>query len=79
MGKRRAQASKTRDADEFLELYSNMRRWINECVSCHYKGLREDAPEPNEQWPILKRLHQHFEILELDENQLCEQCRAATH
>ena len=73
MGKRRAQALKTRDADALLELYPNMRQWINECVRCHHKGLRGDAPQAD--WPpVYRSLHQHFDLLKLDENGLCEQC-----
>jgi len=78
MSKNRAQAAKERREEKFLDYYPHLRRLLVECVVCHHKGLRPDAPLPNDKRPIFRYLHSHFAQIALDENGLCEQCGSAT-
>lgn len=69
---------KTREAEKFLEQNPKMRRWVNECVMCHRKGYKPETPEATNRFLLLYKLRHSFEMLELDENGMCEQCRFAS-
>ena len=70
-----------RNGGEHLGRYPELRRWINQCVACGRQGRKRDLPEqigkhqPNFAAPKLRRF---FDPLDVDENGLCDQCRAAT-
>ncbi len=67
---------KTREAEKFLERNPKMRQWVNECVACHQKGFKPETPEATNRYLLLYKLRHSFEMLEVDEDGLCEQCRA---
>ena len=63
--------------EKFFEQYPSMRRWVNECVTCHRKGYRPETPLPEEEtmYPTPWHLRRYFDELDLDESGVCEQCR----
>ena len=69
-----------KDADEYLRMYPKLRKWINECKACHYKGHKPEMPEDISPWPSIAgyNLRRYFHPLELDDDGLCEQCRNAS-
>jgi hypothetical protein len=69
---------KTRETDKFLEQNPKMRQWVNECAACQRKGHKPETPEEANHRLLLYQLRRRFDLLELDENGLCEQCGFAS-
>ena len=68
---------KSREAGEFFERNPKMRRWLNECLSCHRKGYKPETPEATNRNLDLYKFRRSFGMLEVDEQGVCEQCREA--
>lgn len=69
------------DKVESQEIYAKKwQRWINECSLCHRQGYTPELPDWKDDaldFPLrynYKRIRQHFQCLELDENGFCLVC-----
>ena len=53
--------------------------WMNRCLTCGMQGYKPELPDQIYRWPSahVAHLKSYFQPLALDENGLCEQCRAA--
>lgn len=62
--------------EEYLKMYPKLRKWINECAMCHYKGYKPDMPDEIYPHPSLASYHlrSYFKPLELNEDSLCKFC-----
>ena len=57
-----------RDGDDYLTMYPDLRRWINQCVACQSQGYKPSMPDEH------TNLRKYFQPLSLNEAGLCEQC-----
>ncbi len=67
-----------READKYLQQYPKLRRWINQCRGCQREGYKPILPRPTRSLDFshaYKLLRELFQPLELDNSNLCKQCR----
>lgn len=64
------------DGEEYLILYPNLRKWINECAICHIKGYKPAMTENMYPYPSVNtnKLRYYFKPLNLNEEGICESC-----
>ncbi len=70
-----------RSPKEFLKVPPRLRRWVNECASCHHRGYKPDTPKPqfDNTASTLAKLRRLLNELVLDETGVCEQCSRLRH
>ena len=68
-----------RGGEEYLAMYPKLNRWMNRCAGCQRLGYKPELPYQIYPWPsaVPANLRRFFSPLEVDEDGLCEQCRAA--
>ena len=70
---------KRSDADQYLEQYPDLHRWLNVCLACGMRGYKPDLPE---------NIYRHFNVaadhlrrffrpLRLNDTGLCNVCARA--
>jgi hypothetical protein len=67
------------DLEKFLEQAPWMRKWVDECVSCHHRGYKSAMPESKYDNSVVTvtKLRRLLPEMTLDETGVCEQCRQA--
>ena len=61
----------------YLDSFPKLKKWINECISCHRQGYKPDMPEHisvvegSKECYFIKK---YFSPLSLDANGYCEVC-----
>ena len=60
-----------RDGNDYLTMYPELRRWINQCVACQSEGFEPTMPDEARG---ARNLRRYFPPLSTNELQLCEQC-----
>lgn len=68
------------EGEEYLIMYPQLRKWINQCVACQDIGYKPELPFElstygNETSAAAKNLRKYFKPLALNESGLCEVCR----
>ncbi len=60
-------------------MYPKLHRWMNQCVACQRLGHKPELPDQIYPWPTAasSNLRKYFSELEVDNDGICEQCRAA--
>lgn len=58
----------------YLDMYPQLRKWINQCVACQRLGYTPQLPEKH---VAAKNLRSFFPELLLNEQSLCDQCADA--
>lgn len=68
---------KKTDGDEYLSMYPKLRKWINECVMCHSKGIKPNLPDEiyTQRTAATSNLKKYFKTLEVDSDGLCDTCK----
>jgi len=64
--------------EDYLAMYPDLRRWINTCVCCQFRGYKPEMPANDD--PMFKgqNLRKYFKPLALNSEGMCEQCSLAT-
>lgn len=70
-----------KDGEEYLMMYPEFKKWINECPVCHSKGYKSDMPERigREYSVAAKTIRKCFNSLEVDEDGFCLHCAKLMH
>lgn len=65
-----------RDINQYLKMYPELLKWINECPACHIKGYKPDMPlHIGEEWSIAGyNFRKYFKPLEVDNFGFCIIC-----
>ncbi len=64
--------------NEYLTMYPKLRRrWINQCVACQAQGYKPEMPKDIHPGIAAQNLRHYFRPLGVDENGLCDQCKAS--
>jgi len=64
------------DAEQYLRMYPELNKWLNECPICHSKGYKPDMPEhiSREGSAAAMNLRKYFRPLAVNTDGICEQC-----
>jgi len=62
----------------YLEMYPELRKWINQCVACQREGYKPDMPEDIYPGVAAQNIRKYFKELELNKTGLCSVCAGAT-
>lgn len=71
----------TKQAGKLLQEFPHLEKWINQCVYCQKIGCKSQTPKTPKQGKEhgyispSERLRNNYEIVELDEFGVCEDCR----
>jgi len=68
---------KKNKGEEYIQSFPKLKKWINQCVCCQYKGYNPSIPDKiTEKEGSLEVyfLKKYFSPLALDENGMCPQC-----
>jgi len=63
-----------RNGNDYLTMYPELRKWINQCVACQREGHEPSMPDDARGARNLKR---YFPALSVNDLQLCDQCDSA--
>jgi len=70
----------TKNKDEgksYLQIYPELRKWINQCVACQREGYKPNMPEDIFPGVAAENIRKYFRELELNEIGLCSICARA--
>lgn len=68
-------------ARTLLQERTHLSEWVNQCVICQRIGYKPETPVTNEKLKAhgitspAERLRNNYDVLELDDNGICEDCR----
>ena len=64
------------DGDSYLQMYTRLSKWMNECIVCQTKGYKPEMLEHivGEHSIAANNLKRYFKPLAVDDVGICEQC-----
>ncbi len=68
---------KQNKGEQFIQTYSRLNKWINECIYCHKRGYNTKLPEKIWEWGMSIEVHlikKYFSQLDLNEFGMCRVC-----
>lgn len=68
------------EGEEYLKMYPQLKKWINQCVACQDIGYKPELPLELSTWggetsAAAQNLRKFFKPLQVNEVGLCDMCK----
>ena len=67
-------SSKNKEKEQYIKMYPEARKWLNECIICHSIGYKPEMPEDIYPGRLAQNIRKLYPVQNVNDISICDEC-----